>query len=449
MKIKSTRDRESGKLDIIIIVLITLALVGGLAYLGYNTYTKQNASSASEQSRNQLLNEALAKIDSGDVFALTDQEKSAIEESDTSVAYPSDKEIQVAQQDRAETRKALPKIQSHEMTAKVVDTAPSNSKKLSDRPTPTTTDKSYSTLKKHTVYSTGSTNLPAYRTIVEVNNTLWFTNANTPYIGNISTKGELKSYRSKESGYFGAIAKGSDNRIWYAGSTRKIHAMTLDGKETTYPVPSRPAQIEDLLLGPDGNVWFTTWGASRGGVIGKITPTGSITEYSLGLPFGDARGLAVGSDNRIWFGTNLGSGAITTNGKVTLYNAGLGGGKSVYGLTHGTSGNIWMILHDGSDGATLVRFDKNGQPKSYYNEDTKRVFRLFTGPNGDIWVSEKLTGRIGKLSNNGTIKWFPGPKGLENAYGIAFINGNPWVSYATPLTDNEISAPGKIVEFSF
>ncbi len=51
--------------------------------------------------------------------------------------------------------------------------------------------------------------------------------------------------------------------------------------------------------GADGNVWFTEYGADK---IGRITPTGAITEFSTGLsPSSHPNRMALGPDGNVWF----------------------------------------------------------------------------------------------------------------------------------------------------
>ena len=68
------------------------------------------------------------------------------------------------------------------------------------------------------------------------------------------------------------------------------------GAQPAGPVLASPA---DIAAGSDGNMWFTEPGANR---IGRITPTGVVTEFSAGisrrsLPLG----IAAGPDGNLWF----------------------------------------------------------------------------------------------------------------------------------------------------
>src|SRR5689334_4432710 len=53
-----------------------------------------------------------------------------------------------------------------------------------------------------------------------------------------------------------------------------------------------------VALGSDGNVWFT---ATVGNSIGRTTPAGITTEFSLPNPASLPQGIAAGSDGALWF----------------------------------------------------------------------------------------------------------------------------------------------------
>ena len=97
-----------------------------------------------------------------------------------------------------------------------------------------------------------------------------------------------------------------------------------------------------LTAGPDGNVWFLDHAA-----IGRITPAGQVTEFTVGLKPGSAPiALALGSDGNLWFtdpGTTKAIGRITPTGQITEFTAGLKAGGGPTELTAGPSGTLWFL----------------------------------------------------------------------------------------------------------
>jgi len=52
------------------------------------------------------------------------------------------------------------------------------------------------------------------------------------------------------------------------------------------------------VVGPDKALWFTEFIAGK---IGRITTTGTITEYNIPTPDSTPRGITAGPDGALWF----------------------------------------------------------------------------------------------------------------------------------------------------
>lgn len=80
----------------------------------------------------------------------------------------------------------------------------------------------------------------------------------------------------------------------------KVGKITPDGKVIAwYTLPREASNPSNLMTGPDGNLWFTE-GGPNGSYLGRITPTGVITEFHEGYgDFGYTSIAAFGND--LWF----------------------------------------------------------------------------------------------------------------------------------------------------
>jgi len=66
-----------------------------------------------------------------------------------------------------------------------------------------------------------------------------------------------------------------------------------------FPTPTIGSRPLGITTGPDGALWFAE---ALGRKIGRITASGTITEFPLPFPtFFGAMGVAVGSDGALWF----------------------------------------------------------------------------------------------------------------------------------------------------
>ena len=76
---------------------------------------------------------------------------------------------------------------------------------------------------------------------------------------------------------------GPDGNLWFtedsSGMRAPIGRITPSGTVTEFPLPAGDS-ARHLTVGPDGNLWFTE-GSTTGPAIGRITPAGAITEFPL------------------------------------------------------------------------------------------------------------------------------------------------------------------------
>jgi hypothetical protein len=99
-------------------------------------------------------------------------------------------------------------------------------------------------------------------------------------------------------------------------------------------------------------LWFTEFG----GKIGRITTTGQVTEFSVGLtPGGSPAGITSGPDGNLWFTESSGNrlGAINTVGQITEFSAGISANSSPFEITSGPGDTIWFTELDGNRIARL------------------------------------------------------------------------------------------------
>jgi streptogramin lyase len=267
-----------------------------------------------------------------------------------------------------------------------------------------------------------------------------------------------------------AIAAGPDGNLWFndMGTTKAIGRITPAGliSEFTGGVPcavvvspcvgslyvgSAPA---DLVPGPDGNVWFADRGTR--GAIGRITPTGVITEFSSGLPVGSSpRGFAAGADGNLWFGEDgptRAIGRITTDGVITEFGVsfGLNPGSSPTGVTAGPDGNVWFA--DKGVPKAIGKITPSGAITEFSLPATSAPADVVTGADGNIWFTDQGSPRaIGRITPSGTITLFSA--GLNTGSlpnGIALgPDGNVWFAdRGTTRAIGRITPSGTITEFA-
>jgi virginiamycin B lyase len=130
---------------------------------------------------------------------------------------------------------------------------------------------------------------------------------------------------------------------------------------TLFPVPALSAQpnsdLTEIARGPDGNLWFTEPDANR---IGRITPSGVITEFSVPKPNSLPGAITAGRDGNLWFTEDQGQriGRISPTGSITEFS--LLAGDLPTEITAGPDGNLWFTINNNGS-AKIGRLTPTGQ----------------------------------------------------------------------------------------
>jgi streptogramin lyase len=222
------------------------------------------------------------------------------------------------------------------------------------------------------------------------------------------------------------------------GVTSKNATLTIGGNSafitefrTGIASASSPAGI---VLGPDGNLWFTEQFGDR---IGRITPRGVVTEFSAGLtPFSVASGITAGPDGNVWFTENAGRiGRITPAGVITEFSAGIPSGAQPVSIAAGSDGNLWF---SDSAAARIGRITPAGAVTMFTagitlpaNNANLAPCSMARGPNGNVWwVEESLTsastGKIAQITPAGIVTEYPLQPNEQAAGAAPGPDGNVW-----------------------
>jgi streptogramin lyase len=145
---------------------------------------------------------------------------------------------------------------------------------------------------------------------------------------------------------FGGMTAGPNGSVDFTSPLgAEVGKVTPTGAVTFTAVDSSRVP-EQIAAGPDGALWFTSYGA-----VGRIAPTGQFTEFALptnGSQLSMFSGITVGPDGNTYFNTSTGLGRITPTGDFTENVTPLPGGDAV---AVGPDGNIWASgFHDDVDG---------------------------------------------------------------------------------------------------
>jgi streptogramin lyase len=208
------------------------------------------------------------------------------------------------------------------------------------------------------------------------------------------------------------------------------------------PVPSNLSSFccsaGGITQGPDGNVWFVEYAPNR---IGRITPSGAVTEFAIRGSYGSPNGIVTGPDGNLWF--TLETGAIArmdpgTHG-VTEFPTGFFGPDSI---TVGPDGNLWFT---GLDTDTVWRITTDGTITPFTIPGFYQHAFITSGPDDNLWFTEiDVSGTIWRLTTDGAATRFTGVGGQPEGI-TAGPDGSLWFTAGDVV--GKITTTGVITEY--
>jgi streptogramin lyase len=269
---------------------------------------------------------------------------------------------------------------------------------------------------------------------------MWFTTTNSQ-IGRITPRGTITFFPLAAA----TIISGPDGNIWFGDDVERIGRLQVRAPNTVtfFALPPHVAP-GTLTVGPDHNLWFServsTDPFKTTGQIGRITPTGSVTEFppppGAPIPFG----IVTGPDHNLWFNSSSGQiGRITTGGHYTLFpvSAAAKAGGGGFGITAGPDGNLWFTEQRGDIG----RITLQGVVTEFPSDGFK--FGITVGPDHNLWFGTLLD-TIGRVTTNGRIAIYP--LDTPNTRGLAGSpargpNNTLWVSERAHIVRITLASP--------
>ena len=191
------------------------------------------------------------------------------------------------------------------------------------------------------------------------------------------------------------ITAGSDGNMWMTSSPNNYSTGEIDKLSSatgavlaTYPDPNVPNTPNDIVLGPDGNVWYTT---NLGADIVRVTPAGVQTTF-------------------------------TWPGSTTL-------SRFLLNLAVGPDGNLWTS----DQNQTIDRITPSGDftilpPITTLNHTQALPWRFTAGPDGNVYYTDFGSGEIGRITPSGVVTQFAMPPGVAPASIVTGPDGNLWFS---------------------
>jgi virginiamycin B lyase len=287
------------------------------------------------------------------------------------------------------------------------------------------------------------------------------------------------------------IVAGPDGALWFANNgksnapcnTGSIGRMTTAGVLTAlYSLSTTSANCpssgigngdditnpHNIVVGPDGNIWFTDnqGGTNDTGNVGEITTSGTITMFN-DPTINSPHGITVGPDGALWFVNSNGNsiGRITTSGTITNYPdpAGTTFINHPKGITVASDGALWFTNYsDDTNACTATNpcgigrittagaitepvLCANGSSCTTINEPTEIV----AGTDGKLWFTNSDDNYVTKM----TVSSVPRVTGYKDAkvtesYGLTQGSGYQWYTSDFAKIIGRIKTNGAVTDFA-
>ena len=166
-----------------------------------------------------------------------------------------------------------------------------------------------------------------------------------PTDGSTGVRSPHRHVPCRAAAWLSASVWGRSSRPWCSRPSLR----TAPGQITEFHLPRGSAPLE-ITTGADGNLWFTDvgWGLLRTRIagqswIGRITPSGQITEFSLPARQYLESISPLDLDGNIWFTARRWNriGRITPSGQITEFQV-PGAERELGSIVAGSDGNLWF-----------------------------------------------------------------------------------------------------------
>jgi streptogramin lyase len=278
----------------------------------------------------------------------------------------------------------------------------------------------------------------------------WYFDFGQKLVGRVTPGGSITQFAVPGTGAGAeAIAGGRDGNIWMVARGEMngpdwILKVSPAGVVTKYPLANGVGP-EGITWGPDGNIWFTEFWTGR---VGRMTPAGVISEFSLPTP--DPRGIVTGPDHNLWIAEgglqHESIARMTIKGEITEFPLGSDVNHQLqpYNIVAGPDGNMWF-----TEVGQIGRITPAGVITQFLiGSGHDNVFGLTGGGDGNVWFIDATANTVGRITPTGAIRQYPLPR--RNAGPVAIAAGSDGRLWFTESNVSLIASIGyKVPEATF
>jgi hypothetical protein len=259
---------------------------------------------------------------------------------------------------------------------------------------------------------------------------IWFSSLGPTQVGRMTTAGKAKRWKvptlvaADYSAAGNNIVLGPDGNIWITGQTANASVVAKvrpNGKGTVVDLgmPSAPGRDAIAALGTrkGGPLYYGIWWNS----LGRVTTGGNVLpKITQGVPVPLAAvGWAADRSGAMWFVYNRWYGRVTGTSVQTWEPA---GSHKFVDVTMGADGKMYLADRNAPAGLGIARVDASGAYKQFKVKGGVRA--ITTGPDGNVWGVGDFEAVLVRVTPRGALKTYtiPGHTGhIASGFGKLWI----------------------------
>jgi virginiamycin B lyase len=275
---------------------------------------------------------------------------------------------------------------------------------------------------------------------------IWFASLGPTHVGRMTVAGKVKRWKVPtllhvdNSAAGNNIVRGPDGNIWITGETtsnRYVLAKVRPNGASTIvdlDMPNQPGRDAIAALGTRGGgplhygIWWNTLGrvATGGAILPRVTgltqPTGAV-------------GWAADRSGAMWFVYGRGYGRVTGTTAKTWEP---GGRHNFVDVTLGVDGKMYLADRNAPQGLGIARVDATGTYKQYRVKGGIRA--ITTGPDRNVWGIGDFQAILVRLTPEGKLTQYSIP---GNTGHIASGFGKLWIETGNAGYIGRVDLPAK------
>lgn len=244
-------------------------------------------------------------------------------------------------------------------------------------------------------------------------------------LGRIGPSGQIDEEPMAERFPAAQIAVGSEGDIWLLDGSPRVGRVTPAGGYSQVAIMPGEDFTGHATPASGGGIWFTKGRGSFGtDTVGRIDDNGTVTEIPLANPESRPMDIVEANDGDAWFTEYFGDriGRVSPSGQITEFK--LPEGSRPLGIAVDAQDDVWFTEHGPRD---IARIDDAGKLTQFTLPADVFPDEIAAASDGRLWFTEGKLGVVGHITPAGRFREVRLPDRESDARSVvAGSEGDVW-----------------------